>query len=164
MVVCRLFLPISITTDCSNKYNRPDYVYGRCIGTALPLTLHSLHRFIERFFKRDYSEALPTQHWAFAPFAECPEVVVCRQRPGLAGSIKLKRPPCTQFINLWKPVEWAYVTTKVSSWSEVTLWSQSTEDRVRWGKVETRAAEYSLASNWRVQSQMNWISLLNRFT
>src|SRR6218665_2489815 len=32
---CQLFLPIPIrpTTDCSN--NRPDYTYGRCIGTAL---------------------------------------------------------------------------------------------------------------------------------
>ena len=32
----RLFLPIPDYTDCSN--NRPDYAYGRLIGTAL---LHS---------------------------------------------------------------------------------------------------------------------------
>src|SRR6218665_455635 len=36
---CQLFLPIPIrpTTDCSN--NRPDYTYGRCIGTALHVYL-----------------------------------------------------------------------------------------------------------------------------
>ena len=31
-----LFLPIPIITDTSNK--QPDYAYGRCISTALPLT------------------------------------------------------------------------------------------------------------------------------
>jgi len=71
--------------DYSYQYRLQPIVLINIIGpitctadVSVPLTLHSLHRFIERFFKRDYSEALPTQHWAFAPFAECPEVAVGR--------------------------------------------------------------------------------------